>query len=58
MTTSGPPRPPGRDPYRTLGTGVTFNPGRDSFLGQNINQNVNGYDDGAQPVVFSLSPMR
>src|SRR5207248_7786865 len=43
----------GQAVYRTLGTGVTFNLAGNSFIGQNINQGVNGLDDGRQPVVFN-----
>jgi autotransporter-associated beta strand protein len=39
--------------YRTLGAGVTFNLTGNSLLGQNINQGVNGLDNGMQPDVFN-----
>ncbi|MEO6741370.1 MAG: autotransporter-associated beta strand repeat-containing protein, partial [Chthoniobacteraceae bacterium] len=39
--------------YRTLGVGVSFNLNGNSFLGQNINQGINGLDNGVQPDVFN-----
>ncbi len=39
--------------YRTLGSGVTFTLAGNSFLGQNINQGINGYDNGVQANPFS-----
>lgn len=34
--------------YRTLGAGVTFTLAGDSYIGQNLTQGVNGYDNGRQ----------
>ncbi|MDB6120526.1 MAG: transporter, partial [Verrucomicrobiaceae bacterium] len=34
--------------YRTLGSGVSFFLAGDSFIGQNLTQGVNGYDNGRQ----------
>ncbi|MCX6856579.1 MAG: autotransporter-associated beta strand repeat-containing protein, partial [Verrucomicrobia bacterium] len=45
----------GQAVYRTLNSNITFNLTADSFLGQNINQGLNGYDNGRQPVVFSTT---
>jgi autotransporter-associated beta strand protein len=39
--------------YRIVGSGVSFTLAGNSFLGQNINQGLNGYDNGAQPTPFS-----
>jgi autotransporter-associated beta strand protein len=39
--------------YRTLGSNVTFNFAGNSFVGQNINQGVNGLDNGRPPTVFT-----
>ena len=39
--------------YRTLGSGVTFTLAGNSFLGQNINQGLNGLDNGVTQNIFS-----